>query len=103
VTFKRIVILTCINRAKFYILVQEIRGCYSNSAFTTLPSAAGTQLFMFLGKKNGKKDQCKISLENYFRIAENAVFLCKNFDTKGKIHFVVALAVSLATSVGSDL
>jgi len=103
VTFKRIVILTCINRAKFYILVQEIRACDSNSAFTTLPSAAGTPLFMFLGKKNEKKNQCKISLETYFRIAENSVVLCKNFDTEGKIHFVVALVVSLATSVGSDL
>jgi hypothetical protein len=103
VTFKRIVILTFINRVKCYILVQEICGCDSNSAFTTLPSAAGTPLFMFVKKKNGKKDQCKILLETYFRIAENAVVLCKNFDTEGKIHFVVALAVSLATSVGSDL
>jgi len=83
--------------------VQEIWGCNSNSAFTTPPSAAGTTLFMFLKKKNGKKDQCKILLETYFRIAENAVVWCKNFDTEGKIHFVVALAVSLATSVGSDL
>jgi hypothetical protein len=83
--------------------VQEICGCDSNSAFTTLPSAPGTPLFMFLKKKNGKKNQCKILLETYFRIAENAVVLCKNFDTEGKIHFVVALAVSLATSVGSDL
>jgi len=58
---------------------------------------------MFLAKKNEKKVQCKISLETYFRIAENAVVLCKNVDTEGKIHFVVALAVSLATSVGSDL
>jgi hypothetical protein len=86
-----------------YISVQEIWGCDSNSAFTTLPSAAGTPLFMFVKKKNGKKDQCKILLETYFRIAENAVVLCKNFDIEGKIHFVVALAVSLATSVGSDL
>jgi len=83
--------------------VQEICGCDSNSAFTTLPSAAGTPLSMFLAKKSEKKVQCKISLETYFRIAENAVVLCKNFDTEGKIHFVVALAVSLATSVGSDL
>jgi len=103
VTFKRIVIPTFINRVKCYILVQEICGCDSNSAFTTLPSAAGTPLFMFLGKKNGKKDQCQILLDTYFRIAENAVVLCKNFDTEGKIHFVVALPVSLATSVGSDL
>ena len=102
-TFKLIVILTCINRAKCYILVKEICGCDSNSAFTTLSSAAGTPLFMFLQKKNEKKDQCKILLETYFRIAENAVVLCKNLDTEGKIHFVVALAVSLATSVGSDL
>jgi len=59
---------------------------------------------MFLEKKNEKKDQCTILLETYFRIVENAVVLCKNFDTEGKIHFVVALAVSLATSVpGSDL
>jgi len=58
---------------------------------------------MFLGKKKDKKDHCKISLQTYFRIAENATVLCKNFDTEGKIHFVVALAVSLATSVGSDL
>jgi len=83
--------------------VQEIRGCDSSSAFTTLSSAAGTLLFMFLAKKNEKKDQYKISLETYFRIAENAVVLCKTFDTEGKIHFVVALAVSLATSEGSDL
>ena len=59
--------------------------------------------FHVFGKKKEKKDQCKILLEIYFRIAENAVVLCKNFDTEGKIHFVVALAVSLATSVGSDL
>ena len=71
--------------------------------FTTVPSAAGTPLFMFLEKKNGQKDQYKISLGAYFRTAENAVVLCKNFDTEGKIHFVVALAVSLATSEGSDL
>ena len=102
-TFKRTVILTCINRAKCYISVQEIRGCDSSSAFTTLSSAAGTLLFMFLAKKNEKKDQYKISLETNFRIAENAVVLCKNFDTEGKIHVVVALAVSLATSEGSDL
>ena len=92
----------CINRVKCYILVQEIWGCDSNFAFTTLPSAAETPLFMFLATKNAKKDQCKISLETYFRTAENAVVLCKNFDTKGKIHFVVAHAVSLATSEGSD-
>ena len=102
-TFKRIVTLTFINRVKCYILVQEICGCDSNSAFTTLPSAPGTPLFMFLEKKYRKKNQCKILLETYFRIAEIAVVLCKNFDTEGKIHFVVALAVSLATSVGSDL
>ena len=102
-TFKLIIVLTCINRVKCYILVQEICGCDSNSAFTTLPSAAGTPLFMFLPNNNEKKDQCKISLETYFRIAENAEVLCKNFETEGKIHFVVALAVSLATSVGSDL
>jgi len=83
--------------------VQEICGCDSNSAFTTLPSAAGTPLFMFLPNKNEKKDQSKISLETHFRIAENTVVFCKNFDTEGKILFVVALAVSLATSVGSDL
>jgi len=83
--------------------VQEICECDSNYAFITLPSAAGTPLFMFLAKKNAKKDQYKISLETYFRIAENAVVLWKNFDTEGKIHFVVALAVSLATSEGSDL
>jgi len=59
-------------------------------------------LFMFLANKNEQKDQCKILLETYFRIAENAVVLCKNFDTEGKIHFVVALALSLATSEGSD-
>jgi hypothetical protein len=59
--------------------------------------------FHVFEKKNGKKNQCKFLLETYFRIAENAVVLCKNFDTEGKIHFVVALAVSLATSVGSDL
>ena len=59
--------------------------------------------FHVFAKKNAKKDQYKISLGTYFRIAENAVVLCKNFDTEGKIHFVVALAVSLATSVGSDL
>ena len=105
-TFKRTVIRTSINRAKCYISVQEIWGCDSNSAFTTLSSVAGTPLFMFLAKKNEKnekKDQYKISSETYFRIAENAVVLCKNFDTEGKIHFVVALAVSLATSEGSDL
>ena len=102
VTFKLIFILTCINRANCYILVHEICGCDSNSAFTTLPSAAGTPLFIFLEKKNEKKDQCKVLFETYFRIAENAVVLCKNFDTEGKIHFVVALAMSLATSVGSD-
>ena len=55
VTFKLIVILTCINRAKCYILVQEICGCDSNSAFTTLPSATGTPLFMFLEKKWKKR------------------------------------------------
>jgi len=103
VTLKRTVILTCINRAKGYISVQEIWGCDSNFAFTTLSSAAGTPLFMFLAKKIEKKDQYKISLETYFRTAENAVVLCKNFDNEGKIHFVVALAVSLATSEGSDL
>jgi len=36
-------------------------------------------------------------------VSLNAVVLCKNFDIEGKIHFVVALAVSLATSEGSDL
>ena len=100
---KRIDILTCFNRAKCHIVAQEISGCDSNSAFTTLPSAAGTPLFMFLAKKNEKKDQYKLLLETYFRIAENAVVVCKNFDSEGKIHFVVALAVSLATSEGSDL
>jgi len=59
--------------------------------------------FSCFWEKNGKKDQYKISLDTYFRIAENSVALCKNFDTEGKIHFVVALTVSLATSVGSDL
>jgi len=54
----------------------------------------------FWYKKNAKKDQYKISLGTYFRIAEKVVVLCKNLDTEGKIHFVVALAVSLATSVG---
>ena len=83
-TFKRIVILTFINRVKCYILVQEVCGCDSNSAFTTLPSAAGTPLFMFLGKKNGKKDQCKILLDTYFRIAENAVVFCKNLILRAK-------------------
>ena len=71
--------LTFINRVKCYILLQEICGCDSSSAFITLPSAAWTPLFMFLAKTNAKKDQCKISLETYFRIAENAVVLCKNF------------------------
>ena len=33
--------------------------------FYHLPSAAGTPLFMFLAKKNAKKDQYKISLETY--------------------------------------
>ena len=59
--------------------------------------------FHVFGHKNANKDQCKISLGTCFRIAENAVVLCKNFDTDGKIHLVVALAVSLATSEGSDL
>jgi len=59
--------------------------------------------FHVFGKKNAKKDQYKISSGNCFRIAENAVVLCKNFDTEGKIHLVVALAVSLAASEGSDL
>ena len=59
--------------------------------------------FHVFGKTNEKQDQYKISLETYFRIAENAVVLCKNFDIEGKIHFVVAPAVSLATSEGSDL
>jgi len=58
---------------------------------------------MFLEKKNAQKDQYKISLGAYFRTAENAVVLCKNFDIEGKIHFVVALSVSVATSEGSDL
>jgi len=71
--------------------VEEVCGCDSNSAFTTLPSDAGTPLFMFLKKKNEKKVQCKISMETYFRVAENAVVLCKNFDTEGKIHLVVAV------------
>ena len=78
--------------------MQEFWGCDPNSAFTTVPSAAGTPLFMFLQKKNAQKDQYKISLGTYFRTAENAVVLCKNFDTDGKIYFVVALAVSVATS-----
>jgi hypothetical protein len=64
--------------------VQEVCGCDSNSAFTTLPSAAGTPLFMFLQKQNEKKDQCKFLLETYFRIAENAVVLCKNFVLRAK-------------------
>jgi len=100
VTFKRILILTFIIRVKCYISVQEIWGCDSNSAFTTLPSAAGTPLFMFLVQKKCKKRPIQNSLGTYFRIAENVVVLCKNLDTEGKIHFVVALAVSLATSVG---
>ena len=58
---------------------------------------------MFLAKKNEKKDQYKFLLETCFRIAENAVVVCKNFDSEGKIHFVVALAVFLATSEGLDL
>jgi len=103
VTFKRLVIPTLINRVKCYISVQEIWGCDSNSAFTTVPSAAGTPLFMFLATKNAQKDQCKISLETYFCTVENAVVLCKNLGTEGEIHFVVAHAVSLATSEGSDL
>ena len=83
--------------------MQEIWGCDSNSAFTTVPSAAGTPLFMFLENKNAQQDQYKISMGADFRSAENAVVLCKNFETEGKIHFVVALAVSVATSEGSDL
>ena len=102
-TLKRLVMLTFINRVKCYISVQDIWGCDSNSAFTTVPSAAGTPLFMFLEQKNAQKDQYKISLGANFRTAENAVVLCKNFDTEGTIHFVVALVVSLATSVGSVL
>jgi len=97
------VILTFINRVKCYISVQEIWGCDSNSAFTTVPSGAGTPLFMFLEKKNAQKDHYKILLGAYFRTAENAVVLCKNFDNEGKIHFVVALSVSVATSEGSYL
>ena len=94
----------CINRAKCYTAAQEISECDSNSVFITLPSAAGMPLFMFWAKKNEKKDQYKfLLLETYFRIAENAVVVCKNFDSEGKIHFVVALAVSLARSEGSDL
>ena len=58
---------------------------------------------MFLVTKNAQKDQCKISLETDFCTVENAVVLCKNLDTEGKIHFVVAHVVSLATSEGSDL
>jgi len=103
VNVKRIDILKCFNRAKCHILAQEISGCDSNSAFTTLPSVARTPLFMFLAKTNPKKDQYNFFLETYFRIAENAVVVCRNFDSEGKIHFVVALAVSLATSEGSDL
>jgi len=83
--------------------VQEIWGCDSNPAFTTVPSGAGTPLFMFLEKKNAQKDHYKILLGAYFRTAENAVVLCKNFDNEGKIHFVVALSVSVATSEGSYL
>jgi len=58
--------------------------------------------FHVFGKKNEKKDQYNFFLETYFRIAGNAVVVCKKFDSEGKIHFVVALAVSLATSEGSD-
>ena len=117
VTFKRIVISTFINRVKCYTSVQEIWGCDSHSAFTTLPSASETPLFMVLAafffiflkkcktarKKNSKKDHCKVSLETYFRSPESVVVLCKNLDTEGKIHFVVAHAVSLSTSEESDL
>ena len=79
--------------------MQEICGCDSNSAFTTVPSAAGTPLFMFFEKKMKTKYNAKFR----WSIAENAVVLCQNFEIEGKIHFVVALVVSLATSVGSDL
>ena len=75
-------------KLRFYHSIQ----CRRDAAFHVF----GTQ-------KNAKKDQYKISLVTYFRIAENVLVLCKNFDTEGKIHVVVALAVSLATSVGSDL
>ena len=71
-----------------FFSVQEIWGCDSNSAFTTLPSAAGTPLFMFLEKNNAQKDQYKISLGAYFRTAENAVVLCKNFDTESEIPYL---------------
>jgi len=75
-------------KLRFYLSTQ----CRRDAAF-----------HVFGKKKNEKKVQCIISLETYFRIAENAVVLCKNLDTEGKFHVVLALAVSLATSVGSDL
>jgi len=55
VSLKRSFILTCINRVKCYILVQEIWECDSNSSFTTLPSATEMPLLMFLATKNAKK------------------------------------------------
>jgi len=49
------VIPKSIKRANCSILVQEIRGCDSNSTFTTLPGIAGTPFFTFLEKKKGEK------------------------------------------------
>ena len=57
---------------------------------------------VFGTKKKEKKTNAKISMKTYFLTVENTVVLCKNLDTEGKIHFVVALAVSLATREGSD-
>jgi len=57
--------------------VQEICGCDSNSAFTTLPSAAGTPLFMFLAKKMKRKS--------------NAKFRWRLISASRKIHFVAPL------------
>jgi len=67
------------------------------------PVPPGRRFSCFWQTKMKKKTNTNLFLETCFRTAENAVVVCKNFDSEGKIHFVVALAVSLATSEGSDL
>jgi len=102
VSFKRIFILTCINWVNTIVWCKKF-GDAIQTPLLPLYQVPPRRCFHVFCQKKCKKRQCKISLETYFRTAENAVVLCKNFDTEGKIHFVVALAVSLATSEGSDI
>jgi len=54
-------------------------------------------------KKKMKKRPIQNFVRDLFPHRGKCCGFVQEFRTEGKIHFVVALAVSLATSVGSDL